>query len=341
MPGLPAFTLSRRRFLTIAGATSVGASFGIIGRAKAAAELRLGHPAETTHPVHIAAESMADRIAERTGGEVQITLFPNNTLGAPPEMAQQTRAGAIDMTILNPANIEALSSTIGCVNIPYQFDDYDHAHRVLDDTANDWLAEQLGDAGFSWIANFEWGFRALTNSRRPVETPEDVEGLRIRVPPELAIQAAFDALGANTQTIAFQEVYLALASGTVDGQDNPIATTFAGRFHEVQEHIALTRHIYATTLMVANPRIWEGLTDDQRAVVTEEAAAAGEEARAEVQASEEGYLEQMEEAGLQVTRPDVAPFRERMEPAYDQLRQAIPEETWETWAGLVDAARGT
>ena len=104
--------------------------------------------------------------------------------------------------------------------------------RTLDTTARTWLSDQLKAAGFTWIANFEWGFRAFSNSRRPVNTPADIQGLKVRVPPELAIKAAFEALGANIQTIAFQEVYLALANKTVDGQDNPIATTFAAKFFD-------------------------------------------------------------------------------------------------------------
>lgn len=338
---MTAITLPRRRFLALAGAASLGAPFVLTRRAEAAVQLRLTHPADTSHPVHTATEAMVARVAERTGGEVAITLFPNNALGSPTETAQQTRAGAIDMIILNPANIEALSSTIGVVNIPYQFDDYAHAHRTLDETGRAWLAAQLQAAGFTWISNYEWGFRSLSNSRRPVNTPADVEDLKLRVPPELAIKAAFEALGANTQTIAFQEVYLALANKTVDGQDNPIATTYAAKFFEVQSHIALTKHIYATLMLAANPRSWERLSDDQRAVIVEEATAAGREARTAVQANEESYLKKMQEAGVEVTRPAVAPFRERMEPAYAQLRKVIPEDTWQTWDGFVEAARGS
>ncbi|WP_158625899.1 TRAP transporter substrate-binding protein [Arsenicitalea aurantiaca] len=308
--------------------------------AMAATELRLTHPADTSHPVHTAAEEMVGRIAERTGGEINITIFPNNALGSPTDTAQQTRMGAIDFILMNPANIEALSNSIGAINIPYQFDDYAHAHRVLDETARDWIEAQLLTAGFSWIANFEWGFRALSNSQRPVNTPEDVQGLRIRVPPELAIKAAFEALGASTQTVAFQEVYLALANGLVDGQDNPVSTTFAAKFYEAQDHLALTKHIYATIMMCANPRVWnDRLTEEQRAIISEEAVTAGATARAEVQSSEEDYIAQMEEMGIAVTRPEVEPFRARMEPAYEQLRATLGEETWTTWAELVDAAR--
>ncbi len=331
-------TVVTRRSILKAGAA--GACVPFLTTARAAVELRLTHPADLSHPVHIEAEKMVARIAERTNGAVRITLFPNNALGSPVETAQQTRLGAIDMILMNPANIEAISKSIGVINIPYQFDSYAHAHRTLDVTARDWIEQQLATAGFSWIANFEWGFRALSNSRRPVNTPEDVAGLKIRVPPELAIKAAFEALGANTQTVAFQEVYLALANKTVDGQDNPIGTTFAAKFFEVQSHIALTRHIYASIMFAANPRSWKNKLDEQqRKIIVEEATTAGAAARKGVQDREDEFLAQMQKAGVAVTRPDVAPFRAKMEPAYAVLRKNIGDDTWNAWTKLVSAAR--
>ena len=331
-------TWTRRSLLGAGAALTVG--LPAIRPARAAVELRLTHPADTSHPVHIEAEAMVKRIAERTNGQVKIAIFPNNALGSPVEAAQQTRLGAIDMMMLNPANIEALSKTIGVINIPYQFDSYEHAHKTLDVTGRDWIAEQLKAAGFTWIANLEWGFRAVTNSRRPINQPADVQGLKIRVPPELAIKAAFEALGASTQTIAFQEVYLALANNVVDGQDNPVGTTFAAKFYEAQKHIALTRHIYASIMFCANPRVWSGkLTEEQRKIISEEGTKAGAGARKGVRDNEESNLAAMEKAGVAVTRPDVAPFRDKMGPAYDQLRKALGEETWNSWTKLVAAAR--
>jgi len=328
------------RRAVLGGGTALAISTPFIRPAFAAVELKLTHPADQSHPVHIEADAMARRIAERTGGEVKITIFPNNALGSPVEAAQQTRLGAIDMMLLNPANIEALSKTIGVINIPYQFDSYEHAHRTLDVTGRDFIAEQLKTAGFTWIANFEWGFRALTNNRRPVNGPQDVQGLKLRVPPELAIKAAFEALGASTQTIAFQEVYLALANNLVDGQDNPVGTTFAAKFFEVQKHIALTKHIYASIMFCANPRAWSNkLNEAQRKIVSEEATTAGAAARKGVRDNEERNLAEMQKSGVAVTRPDVAPFREKMEPAYAQLRKALGEETWNTWTKLVAAGR--
>jgi tripartite ATP-independent transporter DctP family solute receptor len=331
--------LSRRSFIRLAGGAIAGAAFGAGSPAQAAQELKLTHPADLSHPVHLAAVSMVKKIDERTHGEIKITIFPNNALGSPPETAQQTRLGAIDFLLGNPANFEAFSKSIGVINIPYQFDSYEHAHHILDVTARDWVSDQLRKAGLIWVANSEWGFRSFSNSVRPINKPDDIKGLKIRVPPELAIKAAFEALGGITQTIAFQELYLALANKTVDAQDNPVGTTFAAKFYEVQKHIALTKHIYAPIMMVSNPRAWEKLTPAQRAIVSEEAAAAGVEARRGVRDNEEVYLAEMQKTGVQVTRPDVAPFRERMAPAYDQLKKMIGDETWNTWAKLVAAGR--
>lgn len=302
-------------------------------------ELRLTHPADLSHPVHLAAVRMVKRIEERTRGEVKIAIFPNNQLGAPPEAAQQVRLGVIDMMLLNPANIEAVAPALGVINIPYQFDDYAHAHRTLDSTGAEWLRAQFRKTGFEQIAYYEWGFRALSNSVRPVNSPEDVKGLKIRVPPELAIKAAFEALGAVTQTIAFPEVYMALATRTVDGQDNPLGTTWAAKFFQVQKHIAFTKHIYATIVFAANPKAWERLTPDQRAIVTEEGLRAGAEARKEVQEKESWYIAEFEKAGVKVTHPEVARFRALMGPAYAQLKKVLGEEVWAGWSKLVDAAR--
>ena len=116
--------LSRRSFIRFAGGAVAGAAFGAGSPAQAAQELKLTHPADLSHPVHIEAEKMVKRVGDRTNGAVKITLFPNNALGSPVETAQQTKLGAIDMILMNPANIEAISKSVGVINIPYQFDNY-------------------------------------------------------------------------------------------------------------------------------------------------------------------------------------------------------------------------
>ncbi len=306
-----------------------------------ALELRLAHSADTSHPNHIGFDAMAKRVAERTRGEVQIKIFPANALGSPPEQAEQVRLGVLDLAMLSPSQLDKFDRAFGVVFIPYQFDDYAHAHRTLDGPAAAWFKERGRKHAFEIITtNFEWGFRSLTNSVRPVNTPEDMKGMKLRVPPEIQIKAAMEALGAVAHTIAFPEVYLALANKTVDGQDNPVPTNFTSKFYEVQKHLALTKHVYTPMFLVASAKSWSGkLNDAQRAILAEEAGKAGAEARRMVQDKENWYIAEMEKAGVRTTRPDVAPFRARMDPAYKAIKQYVGEDAWNVWEKYVQATR--
>ena len=334
------FKLNRRQLLQGTGAAAVATGFGYRpALAQASVKLRLAHQLGDSHPSYQAAESLAKAVEARTNGDLSIALFPNGQLGSPPDMVKQTQLGALDLVMFNPPNIVAQDPTASVIQIPYLFDGYAHAHKVLGDTGTPWLDAFFARNQLARVATFEYGFRALSNSRRPVNTPDDVRGLKLRVPPEFSIKATFDALGAVTQTIPFNELYLALSSKTVDGQDNPVAVDYANKFYEVQSHIATTQHIYTSFMLVANPGIWEGLSDEHRTVLQEEAIKAGKQAQADVQNGEEDMLAKMADLGVEITRPDPAAFRERMGPAWDAMRERIGGDTWEEWMSYVDAAR--
>jgi len=331
---------SRRTFLQGTGAAALTTGLGFTPlKARAATTLRLAHQLGDSHPSYQAAEAFAAAVSDRTNGDLTINLFPNGQLGSPPDMVEQTQLGALDLVMFNPPNIVAQDATADVIQIPYLFDSYAHAHRVLADTGRPWLDAFFERNRLTWIANFEYGFRALSNSKRPVNTPDDVAGLKLRVPPEFSIKATFDALGAVTQTIPFNELYLALSSGTVDGQDNPVAVDYANKFYEVQSHIATTQHVYTSFMMVANPGIWNGLSDEHRAVISEEATKAGEQAQIAVQTGEEAMLAEMADLGVEITRPDPAPFRDKMEPAWAAMRERIGGDAWDEWMSYVEAAR--
>jgi len=283
---------------------------------------------------------MVKRIAERTKGEVVIKIFPNNTLGSPPETTEQVRLGVIDLGIMSPSQLDKYDKAFGVVMIPYQFDDYNHVYRTLDGPAFKWFQERGEKAGFILLSNYEWGFRALTNSARPVNSPADVKGMKLRVPPEIQIKSAMEALGAVTHTIAFPEVYMALANKVVDGQDNPVPTDYSQKFYEVQKHLALTKHVYNNMIFVASPKAWKKFSPEVKSIITEEGIKAGNEARQEVQQKEKWYIGEMEKAGIQTTYPDVAPFRDLMGPAYDTIRKWVGEDNWNTWSQFVQNAKG-
>ena len=310
------------------------------GAAYAGVVLKLSMSSDETHANTIAARKMADEIAKRTNGEVEIKIFANNALGSPPDTTEQTRLGVIDMAILSPSQLDKYDRAFGVVMIPYQFDGYDHAYRTLDKTAWDWFEQHANGVGFEIIANFEWGFRAVSNSKRPINSPDDMKGLKLRVPPEIQIKAAMDALGADTVTIAFPEVYMALANKVADGQDNPVATDYAQKFYEVQNNIALTKHVYNNMIFVANKKAWATkLTDEQRKIIVEEGAKYGNMARQMVQDQEATEIADMKKAGVAFTYPEVADFRNLMGPAYAAIKDYVGAGNWDEWQKLVEAAR--
>lgn len=325
---------SMTRTLVIAAAALSLAAANAVAK-----EYKLGHSADAQHPNHVALVEMADRIAKRTNNEVTFKIFPNNELGSPPEVTEQLRRGVIEFGILSPSQLDKYDRAFGVVFIPYQFDGYDHAYRTLDNTANKWLHGHAEKAGFEYIANFEWGFRALTNSRRPVNSPDDIKGMKLRVPPEIQIKAAMEALGAVTATISFPEVYTALATKTVDGQDNPVATDYSSKFFEVQKYLAMTKHVYTPMFLLANSNAWKSLTPAQRQIIAEEGVRAGNEARKQVQDKEKWYIAQMEKGGMETTYPDVAKFRALMGPANVAIKEYVGATAWDEWSKLVEASR--
>jgi tripartite ATP-independent transporter DctP family solute receptor len=315
---------------------------GLIGWSTAYAQviqLRLAHYVDEKHPIHLAAKDFAARVEERTKGQVKITIFPNNALGSPPEVVEQVTLGTLDMCINTQGQFENYVKASATAQIPFLFDDYDHAHRTLDGPAMQWLAPQFEKAGMIYLANWEWGFRNLTNNKRPVLKPEDVKGLKIRVPPEFHLQAIFEALGAVVTQIAWPEVYMALAQNVVDGQENPLSAIWYAKFYEVQKYLALTRHAYATAAPVMSTKSWAKLDPEQRQIVKEEAKRAGDWVRKTLNDEETDLIAKFEKAGLQVTRPDLKAFRAAMGPANEKIFKRYGEDNVRIMMKFAEDAR--
>src|SRR5271154_7627081 len=281
--------------------------------------LRFAHFAQEDHPANIAAKQFAARVAERTDGAIKIMIFPNNQLGGPPEQAQQIKLGAIDMGLPTQGQLDKFDKAFGAVELPFIFDGRDLLFRVLDGPAMAWLAPRAEAQGFILLRNWDYGFRNVTNSVRPINTPDDVKGLKLRTPPELQIQASMEALGAVVQAIAFPELYLALSQKVVDGEENPIATIYFSKFYEVQKYLAITRHIYNNMIHTMSAASWKKLDAGQQAIFREESTAAGDLMRKLIADDEASQIKKIEASGMQVTRPDLAPFRALMEPAYARI----------------------
>jgi tripartite ATP-independent transporter DctP family solute receptor len=314
----------------------------LIGVSKAEAQviqMKFAHYAEETHPGHLAAKQFAAKVEERTKGQVKIAIYPANVLGSPPEQCEQVRLGAIDMSLPTQGALDKYVKAFSVVMLPFMYDDYDHVYRTLDGPSMDWFSPLAEKEGFIVLSNWEWGFRNLTNSKRPINKPEDVKGLKIRTPPEIQLQAAMEALGGIVTKIAFPEVYMALAQGVVDAQENPIAVIFHNKFYEVQKHLALTRHVYNNMVHVVSAKAWAKLTPEQQKIFREESKSAGAYMRKAIVAEEADQIAKIEKAGVNVTRPNLAPFRSAMGPAYERIGKYAGEDNVKTFMKYVEDAR--
>ena len=302
-------------------------------------QMRVALHIDEKHPVYLGAKEMAAKVEERTKGQVKMTLYPNNALGSPPEMAEQVALGTLDMSLNTQGQLENHVKASAVAQLPFIFDDYAHAHRTMDGPAMQWLAPQFEKAGLIYLANWEWGFRNLTNNKRPIMKPEDLKGLKIRVPPEFHLQALFESLGAVVTQIAWPEVYMALAQNVVDGQENPLNAIYYAKFYEVQKHVALTRHAYSCLIPIVSTKTWARLNAEQKQILREEAKRSGDWVRKALNDEETDLIGKFEKAGLQVTRPDLKPFRAAIASANEKIYKRYGEENVKTFLKFVEDAR--
>jgi TRAP-type transport system periplasmic protein len=333
-------TMDRRSFLkTGIGAAGLTLSAPYVVRGAGPLTLRWAHFAQEDHPANIAAKQFASRVEARSGGQIKINIFPNNVLGGPPEQAQQIKLGTIDMGLPTQGQLDKYDLAFAAVMLPFVFDDPAHVYRVLDGPAMEWLAPLAERQGFILLRNWEYGFRNVTNGVRPINAPDDVKGLKLRTPPELQIQASMEALGAVVQAIAFPELYLALSQKVVDGQENPIAVIYYNKFYEVQKHLAITRHIYNNMIHTVSAGTWKKLSPEQQAIFREESVTAGDLMRKLIGDEEADQIKKLDAAGVQVTRPNLAPFRARMEPAFKRIADHAGEANVKKFRDLVEQGR--
>jgi tripartite ATP-independent transporter DctP family solute receptor len=223
--------------------------------------------------------------------------------------------------------------------LPFVFNDYKQADKVLDGKFLPWALPDLDKAGLVFLSNWEWGFRNLTNSKRPVVNPDDAKGLKIRTPPELPTQAAMEALGAIVATINFNELQMALKQGTVDGQENPIAVIHSNKLYETQKYLTMTGHNYNSMVHVISKKVWDKLTPQQQAIIKEESKKAGDWMRKAQRDDEAKQIKELEKLGMQVVYPDKAKFKALMKPAYDRMKTVAGEDNIAAFLKMVDEAK--
>ena len=331
--------MDRRLFLKTGAVAGATLAAPYVARAQSSLTLRWAHFAPEDHPANIAAKEFASKVQMRTAGAVKINIFPNNVLGGPPEQAQQVKLGTIDMGLPTQGQLDKYELAFGAVLLPFVWDSPEHCFRTLDGPVMQWLAPLAERQGFVLLRNWDYGFRNVTNNVRPINVPGDMKGLKIRTPPELQIQASMESCGAIVQAIAFPELYLALSQKVVDGEENPVPVIYFSKFYEVQKHLALTRHIYNNMIHTVSLATWKKLTPQQQDIFREESTNAGNLMRKLIADGEADQLRRLADAGMLITKPDLAPFRAQMEPAYKRIAAYAGEENVKKFRAMVEQTR--
>lgn len=281
--------------------------------------IRLAHTAATSHAHHEAVLQFAKNVSDRTGGKVKVEVYPAGELGDQPALAEQVTMGALDMAVVSLGNMAMYSKKLNAMTAPFLFADYDHAHRVIDGFVMNWMNEGLAEYDALGLSMFDYGFRQTTTKGVVVNSADDLKGVKIRVPPATGLLAAFDAVGANTQKIAYSELYTSLKQGVVVGQENPVFTILADSLFETQDQLALTNHYFDCQILLSNKMFFEGLTPDLQTILREEAKKAQDLTRERISKGEAAVVAELKNKGMNVTTPDRESFVKKMAPAYEKV----------------------
>ena len=284
-----------------------------IGRFAQAAEFsyKWATDLESKAPGVVRAIEATDAIREKSGGRLDIRVFPDSQLGNGPEMLSQVRSGAIEFFPVSDAVGSTLVPVSSISAVGFAFVDHDHVWKALDGTLGAFVRAQYEKTGSLVIFEKIWdnGFRQITSGARTIASPADLKGFKIRVPPSPLYTSMFGALGASPTAIPFTELYTALQTRLVDGQENPLAQIEAGRIYEVQKYCALTNHMWSGFWILGNRRAWERLPADLRKLASDHINQAGIAVRSDLDALNGKLEAQLTAKGLTFNHPDPDAFR--------------------------------
>lgn len=282
--------------------------------------IKFAHVVNPTTAKGKAAEKFKELIEERTDGQITVEVFPDSQLGSDREILEQMQSGAIQMNAPFTGVLPSFSKEYEVFDLPYLFEDRDHANEATNGELGSMLGEKLKSQGLHVLGFWDGGFKHLTNSVRPIETPEDMSGLKIRTSQSPLLITQFKAVNASGVSIDFAELYTALQTGTADGQENPLSNVISKRFYEVQDYITLSEHGYMGYVLTISDKFYQDLPDNLKSDVEEVAKEVTEWQWKESIADEDGYMKTLKESGIEITElttEQKQAFKVAMEEAYE------------------------
>lgn len=285
----------------------------------------LAHAMHLTHPVTIAMDRMAKYVEEYSGGQLKIQIYPTGQLGGERELLELVQIGTIGMTKISGAVLENIVPPIQAFSLPYLFRDDEHIEKVLWGEVGEALLLEGEKYMLKGLAYYDAGQRSFYTKDRPIMTPEDLAGMKIRVQPSVMAMNLIRSFGGSPTPLSYGELYTAFQGGIVDGAENNPPSFYTSRHYEVTNHYVLDEHTAVPDVLVINTRVWERLSDQEKKWLRQAVDKSVEDQRELWRDSVEESLQVVQEAGVEVIYPDKEPFRKQVQPIYDQIRQTNPE----------------
>jgi tripartite ATP-independent transporter DctP family solute receptor len=287
--------------------------------------LRLSHNAAPGNPKAEASLKFAELVQEKTNGRIKVNVGGSAQYGDDVESLTNMRLGTLAFSANSQGTTSNVVPEFGVVGLPFLFKNLEHAYSVVDGPVGDKLDEFAQKKGLVLLALWDNGIRHVSNNVRPINTPDDLAGIKLRTPPDPMTLDIFTALGANPGPLAFSELYIALQQGVFDGQENPLMNIYSSKLHEVQKYISLTGHKYETTPFFVSKMIWSQLSADDQAAIKEAAVEAGKLNRSMSLASNEELMTKLKAAGVEINSVDSTAFAEKTQSVYDKWREKYPD----------------
>ncbi|MDR2334078.1 TRAP transporter substrate-binding protein [Diaphorobacter ruginosibacter] len=324
-------TMTRRTVLNAAAAATLAAPWIHARAAKAEFTYKYANNLPVTHPMNIRAKEMSAAILAETNGRVDIQIFPSSQLGSDTDVLSQLRSGGVEFFTLSGLILSTLVPGAAITGVGFAFKDYDAVWKALDGELGAHVRGLINKANLV-VMDRIWdnGFRQITSSAKPVNTAADLANFKIRVPVSPMWTSMFKALGASPTSINFAEVYTALQTKVVDGQENPFAVIDTAKLYEVQKYCSVTNHMWDGFWFLGNRRAWERLPEDLRAIVARNINAAGMKQRADVAAMNTSLQQALAGKGMAVSEAQNATFRDHLKKAgfYNEWKSKFGPEAW-------------
>ncbi|WP_324682687.1 TRAP transporter substrate-binding protein [Bibersteinia trehalosi] len=302
---------------------------------QAATTLRFGYEAPRSDTQHIAAKKFNDLLKEKTKGEIKLSLFPDSTLGNAQTMISAVRGGTIDLEMSGSPNFSGLEQKLNVIDIPFIFKNREHVYKVLDGEIGQGLLKTLEDKGLKGLAFWDVGFRAFSNSKNPVNSPDDIKGLKVRTNQNPMYIQAFSLLGSNPVPMPLAELYTALETRAVDAQEHPIGIFWSSKLYEVQKYLSLTNHGYTPLIVVMNKAKFDALAPELQTALISAAQEAGKYQRELNVQNEQEIIANLRKAGIEVIEEvDNTPFKAKIEA---DVRKAFIDQNGDELIKAIDA----